>query len=169
MDPISGTVWWIAGAVALAAVVALTRRGKQDPPEALPSDAEAGETAPTSAGAVEPAASSLKSGLDRTRSEGFVARLSALLTGEKLEPAVLAEVEEILFTADIGVQTATALFERIQSELSGRELADVDRVWAAVREEALAILERGEAAHPRGIAEELDATKQGAPNPRGAA
>ena len=37
------------------------------------------------------------------------------------------------------------------------------------RVERAPVLERGEAAHPRGIAEELDATKQGAPNPRGAA
>jgi fused signal recognition particle receptor len=94
-----------------------------------------------------PPADSLKSGLDRTRKEGFVARLSALLSGATVEPSVLAEVEEILFTADIGVQTATALFDRIRTELSGKELADLDKVWSALREEALAILERGETAN----------------------
>jgi len=141
----NGSLWWIAGAAVIAAIVAVVRMGKS---------AQAGQEEPshakekTSGEAPAPVddAGALKTGLGRTRSEGFVARLSALLSGATVEPSVLAEVEEILFTADIGVQTATALFERIQTELSGKELADLDLVWSAVREEALAILERGESA-----------------------
>ena len=151
MDPISTSVWWIIGAVVVAAVAVIARRGAatQDSgavetqvpqPEGDPQSA-----APSAAAAPEPEGS-LKTGLGRTRKEGFVARLSNLLSGATVEPAILSEVEEILFTADIGVQTATALFDRIRSELSGKDLADLDRVWSAVREEALAILERGEEA-----------------------
>jgi fused signal recognition particle receptor len=92
-----------------------------------------------------PSEGSIHAGLGRTRNEGFVARLSALFAGGDLVPEALDEVEEILFTADIGVKTAGVLFERIRAELGAKELMDVDRVWEAIREESLAILERGEA------------------------
>ena len=143
MNLMNGSLWWFAGAavvVAIVAVVAIVRRGRSE-------GAPGAETTDSPDASAPEAAGTLKSGLDRTRSEGFVARLSALLTGSTVEPSVLAEVEEILFTADIGVQTATALFDRIRAELKGKELADLDRVWSAVREEAHAILERGETAN----------------------
>jgi fused signal recognition particle receptor len=145
MDPTNGSLWWFAGAAVVAAIVAILRRGKSGrSPHGETTDSTAAR--PPEPSAAPEIASTIKTGLGRTRSEGFVARLSALLSGSAVEASVLAEVEEILFTADIGVQTATALFDRIRAELNGKELADLDRVWEAVREEALAILERGETA-----------------------
>lgn len=146
MDPMNASLLWFAGAVAVVAIVAVVRKGRPARPVADEAHEPAADVSPGTA-LETPTAGSLRSGLDRTRTEGFVARLSALLSGSAVEPSVLAEVEEILFTADIGVQTATALFDRIRAELTGRELADLDRVWTAVREEALAILERGETAN----------------------
>lgn len=82
----------------------------------------------------------LLEGLDRTRSEGFLARMSRLFASKSNDESVLDELEELLLTADIGVQTASRLFERIRSELSPEELQDYARVLAVIRSEAEAIL-----------------------------
>jgi fused signal recognition particle receptor len=84
---------------------------------------------------------SLKKGLASTRG-GFVARLSQLFRGKKeIDPALIDEIEEVLITADIGVSTTQRILERLRDRMSRRELTDEDRVWAAIREEASAILE----------------------------
>ena len=62
-------------------------------------DAEAGQT--------------LAAGLAKTKREGFMARLSGLFGGgaKAIDEAALGELEEVLFTADIGVKTASRLVE----------------------------------------------------------
>jgi fused signal recognition particle receptor len=85
---------------------------------------------------------SFKRGLASTRG-GFVARLSALFRGKKqIEPGLIDEIEEVLIGADIGVSTTQRILDRLRDRMSRRELTDEDRVWAAIREEAAAILER---------------------------
>ena len=85
---------------------------------------------------------SLKKGLASTRG-GFVARLSQLFRGKKeIEPGLLDEIEEVLITADIGVSTTQRILDRLRDRMSRRELTDEDRIWAAIRDEASAILER---------------------------
>ena len=87
----------------------------------------------------------LSEGLARTRG-GFMARLNAFLgTGKALDEAALAELEEILFSADVGVRTATDLLERIRDRLKRRELSDLSRIKAALREEIERILALGQA------------------------
>jgi fused signal recognition particle receptor len=77
----------------------------------------------------------LAAGLERTRG-GFMARLNALFTGPKVvDDQVLAELEEVLFTADIGVKTATALMETARERVKKRELADPDKLRSALRTE----------------------------------
>ena len=78
-------------------------------------------------------------GLARTRS-GFVARLDALLRGRSaLDEATLAEVESLLFGADLGVETAQELMqvvreagspEAIRPALEGRAREILDSLWA---------------------------------------
>jgi fused signal recognition particle receptor len=87
----------------------------------------------------------LSEGLAKTRG-GFMARLNALFgTGKQLDEAALGELEEILFSADIGVRTATALLESVRERLKRRELADLSKVKAALREEIERILALGHA------------------------
>ncbi len=89
----------------------------------------------------------LAEGLARTRG-GFMARLNAFVGASKqLDDAALAELEEILFSADIGVHTATALLESVRERLKRRELSDVGRVKAALREEIERILSQASGAH----------------------
>jgi fused signal recognition particle receptor len=82
----------------------------------------------------------LAAGLEKTRS-GFMARLNALFSGGKLvDDAVLADLEEVLFTADIGVRTATRLLEAARERVRRKELSDPDRLKAVLREEIAEIL-----------------------------
>ncbi len=84
---------------------------------------------------------SLKEGLGRTRREGFIARLGGLFSpGKKLDKDLLDELEEVLFTADIGVKTADRLLESVRETLGRSDLKDAERVWGVMREEAKAIL-----------------------------
>jgi fused signal recognition particle receptor len=85
----------------------------------------------------------LSAGLEKTRG-GFMARLNALFTGGRtLDDSVLADLEEVLFTADIGVRTATRLLESARERVRRRELSDPARLKAALREEIARILELG--------------------------
>jgi fused signal recognition particle receptor len=89
----------------------------------------------------------LAEGLAKTRG-GFMARLNALLgTGKALDDATLGELEEILFSADVGVRTATALLESVRERLKRKELSDLSKVKAALREEIERILSGTSGAH----------------------
>jgi len=78
----------------------------------------------------------LAAGLERTRGEGFMARLNGLFSrGSAVDDGVLAQLEEILFTADIGVRTASELVDAARDRLKKRELGDVGRVKGLIRSE----------------------------------
>jgi len=82
----------------------------------------------------------LAEGLVRTRG-GFMARIAQLVgAASSLDDRFLGELEEILFSADIGVKTATRLLEHVREKLKRRELADPSKVKAALREEIQRIL-----------------------------
>ncbi len=55
----------------------------------------------------------------RRTSETLVGRLGAVLGGRQVDESLLEELEEILFTADLGVSTAESLLEKIRSEGRG--------------------------------------------------
>lgn len=109
-------------------------------PRPRPAAAKA-EKAPPSAKQPVDERAKMRAGLARTR-KGFVARLARLFRGKpKVDDDLRDEVEEILFTADIGPATAEKLLERVTEELDKREVADPDAVWAVIRSAMLEILE----------------------------
>jgi fused signal recognition particle receptor len=82
----------------------------------------------------------IRKGLTATRG-GFIAKLSALFSGKKtIDPGILAEIEEVMLTSDVGVKTTQVLLERLRGKLDRSELKDGEAVWAALREEATRIL-----------------------------
>ena len=86
------------------------------------------------------AGKTLADGLSRTRG-GFMARLDGLLgSGRALDESVLAGLEEVLFTADIGVKTATALLDHARGALERREASDPARLREALRAEIARIV-----------------------------
>jgi fused signal recognition particle receptor len=86
------------------------------------------------------AGKTLAAGLEKTRG-GFMARLNALFGADRpVDEGVLADLEEVLFTADIGVKTATRLLETARERVKRRELSDPARLRAALRDEIARIL-----------------------------
>jgi len=96
------------------------------------------------------AGQTLAAGLARTRG-GFMARLGSIFAGPAVDERTLAELEEVLFTADIGVKTATALLEAVREKVRRQELTDPVRLKAALRAEILRIVSVPSAAGPDGL------------------
>ncbi len=86
--------------------------------------------------------------LSRSR-EALAGGLDRVFAGRKeVDAALLEELEELLITADLGVETTLHLVQALQERLKRRELADVGRLKAALREEMLSLLQ-GPPAPPR--------------------
>ncbi len=96
------------------------------------------------------AGKTLAAGLEKTRG-GFMARLSALLSGPQVDEKLLAELEEVLFTADIGVKTATALLAQAREKVRKKEASDPARLRAALRDEVERIVTLPSGAGPDGL------------------
>ena len=110
-------------------------------PEAEPAPTAAPTAAPTPAPAP---GRTMGAGLEKTRG-GFVAKLGALFSAKpKLDAAAIDQVEEVLFTSDIGVKASERLIGALNRRVAAGE-ATADEVWPILREEARSIL----AAHHR--------------------
>jgi fused signal recognition particle receptor len=85
----------------------------------------------------------LRKGLTKMReSGGFFGRLRELFVGKKeIDPKLVEEIEAILLTSDVGAKTTEALLAEIKEALAKKELADSDRVWAALRSRAKELLD----------------------------
>ena len=124
--------------VLVVVVVLLVRRRPQLPAQ------PATEESPGASVAVGPKAtathpSALGAGLQKTRSTGFIARLGSLVGRKTIDDQLLVELEEILFTADIGARTAERLLTRVKDRLARKELANGAAVLQALKDEARAI------------------------------
>ena len=75
---------------------------------------------------------SLEKGLEQTR-EGFIDRLSGFFTGEELDENIVEDVEEVLFSADIGPRVAQDILDAIEEQLSGEDLEDPGKIWGFIR------------------------------------
>ncbi len=82
----------------------------------------------------------LRERLSRTR-ETLAGGLDRLFAGRKeVDAALLEELEELLITADIGVETTLALIQALHEKLRRRELSDVERLKAVLKAEMVALL-----------------------------
>jgi fused signal recognition particle receptor len=88
------------------------------------------------------AGQTLAAGLGKTRREGFMARLESLFGAPRaMDDAVLAELEEVLFTADIGVKTASRLVELAREKARSKELTQADALKGLIRKEVARIVD----------------------------
>ena len=67
----------------------------------------------------------LRQGLARS-TEQFTAPITALVTKKKLDDETLEDLEDVLIRADLGVETATRITERLASERMGRDVSDAE-------------------------------------------
>jgi len=126
------------------------RAAAEPAPEPVPAPEQVPEPEPESAGepelapepAPEPAPRArLRDRLLRT-SEALVGRLGGVFGGATVDGDLLDELEEILFTADLGVQTAESLLERVRSEGRGEDGAKVREILKGAIAEKLAGAQR---------------------------
>src|SRR4051812_45256293 len=84
----------------------------------------------------------LRKGLSKARaSEGFFGRLRALFTGKKeLNADIAGDLEEVLLSSDVGAETSALLLARVKETLGPNDHADSEKVWDALRAEALRIV-----------------------------
>ena len=85
----------------------------------------------------------LRKGLARSRSsEGFFGRLRALFTGRaELDTELAAQIEEVLITSDVGVETTQTILQRVRESLASSDGATPERVWDSLAAEARSLLE----------------------------
>jgi fused signal recognition particle receptor len=82
----------------------------------------------------------LSQGLRRTRSN-ITEGVATLMLGKKaIDDEVLEEIEMQLLTADVGVDATRAIVEDLTKRVARKQLADVDALFAALREDMMQLL-----------------------------
>lgn len=89
----------------------------------------------------------LKEGLEKTRTS-FVSKLkNVLFAGRKIDAALLAEIEEILITSDVGVSTTEKLIARLKERVRQDKLEDAAAITDVLKEEIHALMAESPSAH----------------------
>lgn len=90
----------------------------------------------------------LKEGLSKTRS-GLQGRIDRLISGKKvIDEEILDEIEEVLFTADLGVKTAQELIDMLRGGVSQKELKNPEALKEALKKKMIEFLNVPEVKHP---------------------
>ncbi len=163
-NPLAGLLVALAALLLLAAAIGLIRARRRAPAAAAsapeiapltPAPEIAAATAiaapvplavPSEAAAETHAPARLRERLKRT-SDALVGRFTSLLAGRRLDAALIEDLEQLLFGADLGVKTAESLLASVRKQAAGAEPAEVRRV---LRAEMLEKLRRVEG--PAGLA-----------------
>jgi fused signal recognition particle receptor len=83
----------------------------------------------------------LDRGLKKTK-ESFLGKLSRAIAGRsKVDDEVLDNLEEILISSDVGVETTLKIIDRIEKRVSRDKYMNVEELNAILREETEALLE----------------------------
>ncbi|MBU1219900.1 signal recognition particle-docking protein FtsY [Myxococcota bacterium] len=99
------------------------------------------EQTPVPAIEEKPRGKTLKEGLKKTRG-GFISKIGSLFSRKKeIDEEFLEELEEVLFTADIGPFTSENLLSHVKEKLDKKSLDNPDAVWSALREKSKEILD----------------------------
>ena len=86
----------------------------------------------------------LKEGLFKTR-EDLASQIDQLVAGKKkIDEGLLAELEEILITSDIGVKTTQDLLDMLTAKVQRKELEDADLLRKILQEQIFQILRQQE-------------------------
>ncbi len=92
--------------------------------------------------------SKLKKGLSKTRS-GLKGRIDRVISGKKeIDEQILEEIEEVLFTADLGVKTAQELIDMVRDGVGRKELQNPEALKYALKQKMLEFLDVPEIEHP---------------------
>lgn len=90
----------------------------------------------------------LQEGLEKTRT-GFLSKISKAVAGkDKVDDEVLDELEEVLITSDVGVQTTLKVIERIEQRVARDKYVTSNELQGILKEEIIALLKENEADKP---------------------
>jgi len=79
-------------------------------------------------------------GVSRSR-EGFFSRIAGLFNRVRIEESTWDELEELLISADVGMETAGKLLERVRKRTRDEKLIEGSQVRAALKEEMVRLLD----------------------------
>jgi fused signal recognition particle receptor len=83
----------------------------------------------------------LNKGLEKTKTS-VLQKLSRAITGKsKIDDEVLDNLEEVLITSDVGVETTLKIIERIQKRVADDKYANTDELNSILRDEIARLLE----------------------------
>ncbi len=83
----------------------------------------------------------LDEGLEKTK-ESFLSKLTRTVVGKsKVDAEVLDELEEVLITSDVGVQTTVKIIDRIEERVSRNKYVNTSELQQVLRDEIAALLE----------------------------
>lgn len=94
----------------------------------------------------------LNAGLEKTR-QGLFSKLARTVAGRtKVDDEVLDELEEVLISSDVGVETTVRIIERIEARAARDKYMNASELQAILRDEITALLEEsGNGAESFGI------------------
>ena len=82
----------------------------------------------------------IKKGLEKTKKSFFAKLKSAVLGKSKIDADVLDDLEEILITSDVGVETTVKIIDRIEERVSKDKYSSVNELNRILKEEIIKIL-----------------------------
>ncbi len=101
---------------------------------------------------------SLDKGLEKTK-ESVFKKLSRVVVGKsRVDDEVLDNLEEVLITSDVGVDTTLRIIERIESRVSKDKFLNASELNAILKEEIVLLLEENNSGLVKGFEDELPAT-----------
>lgn len=123
-----GVFFWVSKkARKLPAQKEQMQAAKTEAPEEPAKLEEPPLTKPTAPAVPRPSeGTSVSSALRKTK-QGWVSRLSAALTGSKDNKALFEEIEEIMFTADIGVKTTAKLLDMVKADFRSDNAEEIKK------------------------------------------
>src|SRR4030042_2243792 len=83
---------------------------------------------------------SLKKGLSATRNQLVKKVNNLIFGGKKLDEQMLAELEEVLITSDVGVSTTMRMIDDLRQELNSGRITQPEQLRDALKQEISRIL-----------------------------
>ncbi|MEZ4721864.1 MAG: signal recognition particle-docking protein FtsY [Flavobacteriales bacterium] len=99
---------------------------------------------------------SLDKGLEKTRESVFSKISRAVVGKSRVDDEVLDNLEEILVTSDVGVDTTLRVIERIEKRVARDKYVNAEELSAILREEIIALLEENKAGEVKDFEEQLN-------------
>lgn len=92
---------------------------------------------------------SLDKGLEKTK-QGFLTKLTRSIVGKsKVDEEVLDELEEILISSDVGVETTLKIIDRIEARVARDKVLGTEELNAVLREEIALLLSENDTDQPK--------------------